>query len=203
MSWYIRVVSPPATEPLTLDETKAHCRVDYDDEDTLLTGYITAAREIIEQDTNRALITQQVVLGLDDFPRREDRIRIPRGNLQSIDLFTYQDTGGTIHAMDEGANYLINQYAEPAEVVLPWAQVWPSVVLQTASPVQIQFTCGFSDAAAVPRSIKHAMLMLIADWYGNREDETVGRGLIAVETKNGVDRLLNSHCLRNYTPYSR
>lgn len=202
MSWYIRVVDPSSGEPLELDEVKAHLRVDFSDEDTMIAGYISAARELIENECSRALMTQTVELGLDDFPRYEDRIRIPRGNLQSIESFTYRDTEDIEHSLSAGTDYRLNQYAEPAEVVLPWNSVWPSIMLDTAAPVVIRFTCGYGTAAEVPTQAKQAMLMLIGDWYVNREDVVIGRtSTVAAKLPNGVDRLLTNLRLRNYTPY--
>lgn len=201
--WSLRVVTPPAAEPLTLVDVKAQCRIDYTDEDTLLSGYITAARETIERETSRALLTQTFELGLDDFPERSDRIRIPRGQLQSIVSVTYVDTALTSYTMTQGTDFLVNQYAEPAEVVLPFNHVWPQLVLSSSAPVVIQFTAGWADAASVPQGIKQAMLMLIADWYENREDVYVGRSAAAVSVPNGVDRLLANYRLRYYTPFQR
>jgi uncharacterized phiE125 gp8 family phage protein len=205
VSWYIRVVDPPEVEPLTLTELKSHLRVDFNDEDTMLSGYITAARELVESECSRALITQTIELGLDDFPILDDRIRLPRGNLQQIINFTYTDSGQVDHAMTSGTDYILNQYAEPAEVVLPWNQIWPAVVLSTAAPVRIQFTCGYGDdPGTVPVQAKQAMLMLIGDWYTNREDVVIGRtSTVAAKLPNGVDRLLTNLRLRNYTPYCR
>lgn len=203
MSWYIRVVTAPTEEPLTLAEVKSHLRVDFTDEDTLISGYITAARETVEEECSRALVTQTLELGLDDFPICEDRIRIPRGQLQSIDSFTYVDVDAQTHTMVSGTDYKLNQYAEPAELVLPWNQIWPAVILDTAAPVKIQFTCGYGDASTVPTKAKQAMLMLIGDWYTNREDVVIGRtSTVAAKLPNGVDRLLTTLRLRHYTPFN-
>lgn len=204
MSWYIRVIDRPTEEPLSLAEVKIHLRVDHTDEDEMLSGYISAARDLVENECSRALMAQTVELGLDDFPRYEDRIRIPRGQLQGIFSFLYTDVDGITHAMNAGTDYKLNQFSEPAEVVLPFNAVWPSVMLDTAAPVRIQFQCGYESAADVPKQAKQAMLMLIGDWYVNREDVVIGRtSTVAAKLPNGVDRLLTNLRLRNYTPYSR
>lgn len=200
-NWYVRVVSGPQTEPLLLDIAKEHLRVDFDDEDDLIQGSITAARESIEIECGRALMTQTWELGMDGFPR-EDRFRLPGGQLQEVLSVTYTDSSQQDHLMAAGSDYLVNQYAEPAEIVLPFAQIWPPVVLNTSSPVRTRFRLGYGAADAVPVRAKQAMLLWIGDWYSNREDVVIARtAAAAVKMPNGVDRLLTNLRLRNYTPY--
>lgn len=37
------LVTPPASHPITIDEAKLHCRIDHNDDDTLIEAYIGAA----------------------------------------------------------------------------------------------------------------------------------------------------------------
>lgn len=47
----------PETEPVTLEDVKAHLRLDHESEDELLNSLIAAAREYLEQQTQLALMT--------------------------------------------------------------------------------------------------------------------------------------------------
>ena len=58
----LTVITPPATEPITLNEMKLHSRIDGSDDDTLINALITAARMQIEQMANTKLITQTLAL---------------------------------------------------------------------------------------------------------------------------------------------
>ena len=49
----------PLTAPVTLEEVKQHCRIDFDEDDELLCSYITAAREWVEGFLNIQLITDE------------------------------------------------------------------------------------------------------------------------------------------------
>jgi len=40
------------TEPVTLEETKLFCKIDFDDDDVLIESLITAAREMCEDYSN-------------------------------------------------------------------------------------------------------------------------------------------------------
>jgi len=51
------LLTPPAVEPLTLDEAKAYLRVEHNDEDESIAALIAAARLQVEAQTRRALDT--------------------------------------------------------------------------------------------------------------------------------------------------
>ena len=56
----LRVITAPASEPVTLDQAKRHCRIDNDYDDDLVAMYLTSARMWAETFLNRALFTQQL-----------------------------------------------------------------------------------------------------------------------------------------------
>lgn len=66
----IKLITPPATEPVTLAEAKLQCKVDVDltADDWLLMSYITGARQRAESITRRALVSQQWKITGDRFP---------------------------------------------------------------------------------------------------------------------------------------
>ncbi len=54
-----KLKTAPAVEPISTSEAKLHLKLDSDTtDDTLIAALITAAREIIENMTGRALINQ-------------------------------------------------------------------------------------------------------------------------------------------------
>ena len=62
---YEPVLTETGTEPVTLVQAKAQCRVDFTDDDTLITSLLTQCRRVIEQYTSRSLINKTVSLPLD------------------------------------------------------------------------------------------------------------------------------------------
>lgn len=46
------------TEPVTLAEAKAQCRVEFDTDDELISAYITAARQYVEKFLNKPLVQE-------------------------------------------------------------------------------------------------------------------------------------------------
>ena len=64
----LALISPPAVEPVTLADMKAHLRVTHDSEDAMIASLIKAAREELEQAAGLALISQGWRLYLDCWP---------------------------------------------------------------------------------------------------------------------------------------
>ena len=62
--------SPPATEPVSLAEAKAHLRVTHNDDDAYITTLIKTARQGIEAQTGLGLISQGWSVFLDDWPEQ-------------------------------------------------------------------------------------------------------------------------------------
>ena len=64
------LITPPALEPVSLADAKAHLRLDTDDDDQLVTAAIVAARVHVEALTRRLLIEQGWRVYLDRWPRK-------------------------------------------------------------------------------------------------------------------------------------
>lgn len=164
------LLTPPATEPVSVAEAKAHARIDTDADDALVANLITAARQWAEAYAGRAFITQTWKLALDG-PPSERAIALPRAPLQSIvsvQTFDDADAGSTW----EAANYFVDSLSEPGRLVLRAGACWPFPTRE-ANGLVVTYTCGFGDSAEnVPEPIKAAIKELVAAWYEDRGDET-------------------------------
>jgi len=168
----LKLITPPATEPVSLAEVKTHLRVDITDDDDLITALVVAAREYCEAFQNRAYITQTWELTLDEFP--ETPLVIPKPPLQSVSSVKYIDYEGTETVFD-AANYIVDTSSEPGRLTLAYGVTWPTVTLQRLNGVKITFTAGYGDSASdVPQTVKQAILLLVGHWYENREASLVG-----------------------------
>jgi len=142
-------------------------------EDDLLTAIIQAAREHIEDITRRALLTQTWYYYLDGFPSDKDYIVLPFGNLQSISSVKYKDTDGTETTLVENTDYIVETNGEGCgRLVLPYGISWPSVSLYPSNPITIEFVCGWTAAASVPKNLKRAIKFAAEDAYyhGDRHE---------------------------------
>lgn len=190
------LVTAPSAYPVSLTEVKSHLRVDTTDEDTYLNSLIKAATIYVERRQWRALITQTWDLVLDEFPE-DDTITIPMPPLQSVTSITYTDNDGNTSTFSSD-NYIVDTDSEPGRVVLKSDASWPSDTLQEAAAVTVRFVAGYGDSAdSVPETTRIAILMLIANWYENREPVALGTGVR--EMPFGLRALIDLESARRFT----
>lgn len=163
----LRVVTPPASEPVTLAEAKVHLRIDTSDEDTLVNGYIVAARQMCELESRRAFVTQTWDLSLEAWPE-EGEIVLPRPPLQSVSSVTYVDSTGAPQTFASG-DYLVDVASEPGRVILGYGKSWPSATLRPGPSIVVRFVAGYGAAGAVPQMYKQAILLMVGHYFENRE----------------------------------
>jgi uncharacterized phiE125 gp8 family phage protein len=183
----LKLLTAPATEPITLAEAKSYLKVVGTTDDVLISQIISALRKTCEDWTGRALVTQTWVLWRDAFPHRDkDRlphdgyfelpvdfaddaqrmIFIPRPPLQSVTFLKTYNTGNQATIFD-ASRYFIDTASEPGRVVLNPAATWPSG-LRPANSVEIEFVAGYGDASAVPDALKQGLLLWIKLLYADR-----------------------------------
>jgi uncharacterized phiE125 gp8 family phage protein len=192
----LSLVTPPVGEPVTLTEAKLHVKVDGPESDTELATWITAARQDIEQYTRHACLTQDWDLTLSHFPFDRRPIPIPLRPLQSVTGIDYLDASGVGQTLDPSL-YVTDaprgDYPPEGRVMLAYGNFyWPFPPgMSVINGVTIHFVAGYGDALTVPATLKAAMLLLIGNWWRNREAGAIIRGSSDL-LPFGVDRLLES-----------
>ena len=164
----LTLITPPAAEPLTLAEAKAHLKVDSTADDTLIASLITAARARAEWHTGRAFVTQSWTLWLDAWPQ-SGLIEIPLPPIQSVTQVRVYALDDTPSVLDPSV-YQVDAASAPARLTgkIDFA---PPTNLRAVNAVEIAFTAGYGGASAVPQPVKQAILQIAADLYANRGDE--------------------------------
>lgn len=165
------IVTPPAAEPITLDEARHYLRVDHNLEDSVVSGMIVAAREWCETFTGRALITQTLRRRLDAFPAHGEAIYLPGGHVQSVTSLTYTAPDGTPAAMLDSA-FEIDAWSPNSGSFLrlaPGITSWP-LAREGTNQVHVLYVAGFgASGAQVPAVIVNAMRLHLGWSYANRE----------------------------------
>lgn len=183
----LTLVSGPGSEPVTVAEAKLHVRQDGSADDALIDALVVAAREMAETITRRALITQTWELRLDNWPSG-DTLYLPLAPLQSVTSVKYYDEDDTEVALSSD-DYVVDSDGDPGRVRLKASASWPSTTLRVVNGVVVRFVCGWTDANAVPLTIRQAMLLMLGHWYENRE-MILTTGAIPKETPFTVEALL-------------
>lgn len=162
----LKLITAPATEPVSLAEVKSQLRIDSITEDTYLGTLIAAAREYCEMFQNRAYITQTWELTLDGWPCFP--IKLPMPQLISVTSIKYFDTAN-VEATWAASNYFEDTDSEPGRIGLGYNIVLPTITLRPINAVKIRYVAGYGAASAVSLRTKQAILMLIGHLYENRE----------------------------------
>ena len=189
--------TPPAVEPVTVSEAKAHLRVDVSDDDAYIATLITAAREWCEQYLDRTLIDTQWTMRLDSFPYEIELPRPPIASAGTATAVTLTYTlGDDSTATLSSTQYRVDRNSTPGVVRQLRAGTWPAN-LDDYNAVAVTWWAGYgSSGTSVPAAIRHAMLMLVAYWYENRS--TVLVGSISKQLEFAVESLLSSQKWGSY-----
>ena len=183
----LRVITGPATEPVTIDLARQHCRIDAGYDDALIGMYVTGARIEAEAYLNRALFTQRlqyaitwappptatplvpqslIVFPLNWPPLVKRPIELPRAPAVSVEQIMW----GPLDDMQlaDAEDYDLNLNVEPGYIAVK-PQLLPRIPQQS---MVIDFTAGYdaADPAAVPMPIRMAILVGTAHYYENRGD---------------------------------
>lgn len=161
----LRLITPPASLPVTLQAAKAWLRVDHPDEDATVSALIAAATSALDGRggiLGRALEPQTWELALDAFPASE--IRLPLGPVASVTsvAFTAADgSEGTVSASD----FVIDNAETFGGWIVPRAGfAWPAT-MATGSAVRVRFVAG----TGTPEAVRHGILAMVANRFDTRE----------------------------------
>jgi uncharacterized phiE125 gp8 family phage protein len=163
--------SPPATEPVSLAEAKAHLRVTHNDDDAYIGTLIKTARQSIEAQTGLGLISQGWSVFLDDWPE-QGVIELPLAPVLDIaDIKVYGDDD--TFAIIDPAHYYEDKISRPARIILRGSRNWAAPG-RVANGIEILLAIGFT---SVPEPLREAILQLVGHWHETRGDDTTEKPL--------------------------
>lgn len=166
----LELLTPPATEPVTLAEVKTRLRIDDATDDAGVTRLIASATKHAESITRRAFVTQSWALTLDAFPCGS--ISLPLPPLQTVDEISYIDSTGATVVLPS-TEYLVDKNGMIGMIHRAYQKQWPATRAQPMA-VRIEFTAGYGAAGAVPSDLASALMLLVAHWDQNREPVVIG-----------------------------
>lgn len=185
----LTLVTPPAAEPISVAELKAHSRITSSAEDSLLAIYISAARQKCEGILGRVIINQTWAQTLDEFPSNyQGRIKLMMPKVSSITTLAYTDDAGAAQTLT-GSDYTLVSDALPG-YLYPTDDYWPATD-DVPNAVTITYVAGFgATSASVPDDIRAWCLLTAAFLYAQRESFD-GTGRLADLPNRFCDSLLD------------
>lgn len=168
MAGRLRLITPPATEPVTSTDLRLYGRIPSDVPDLALAPLITAARQQAEQYQSRAYITQTWELVFDGFP--VGAIALPVSPLLGLTSVTVTDITGTVTTVPT-SDFVVDTSGSVGTISLKYGKSWPSVTPEKAGVV-IRFTAGYGATDTdVPDRVKTAIILAALWRYDNTDAE--------------------------------
>ena len=104
----VALVSPPALEPVSLDQLREHLRITEPDEDAYLADLLRAARSHVETASGRKLVTQLWRRYVGSAPVRR-AIPLRLGPVRRVEAVTLYDEDGTPSEAEPGDWRLVDE----------------------------------------------------------------------------------------------
>lgn len=153
----MKLIKPPALEPVTLAEVRQFLRLADNSEDGLLDGLVKAARETLEAQTGLALINQTFRLYIDQWPSC-GLVKLGKYPVQSIVSVTaYREDGTPVVIADHDLH--LESASRPARLYI-------ASRMANSGALEVDFVAGFGETGKdIPDALRHAILTLVAHWY--------------------------------------
>lgn len=169
----LSLVTPPVSMPVSVEEAKAHLRVEHTAEDSLIESMIAAVTAELDGRQSylrRALVTQTWDFTLPWFPRT-GRIRLPMPPLQSVTSVKYFDASNEEQTLSSD-DYETITSADQGYIALKSGKAWPATYERNEA-VAVRFVAGYGAASDLPGNIRAAMLLRIGELYAYRGDAAI------------------------------
>jgi len=187
MKWSLKRTTGSQGLPVSVSEVKDHLNVAQSDttQDVKIESLIVAAKERLERDIDRILITSTFV---NYGPYFSNPLRINLKPVTNILSVRYYDESGVLQTLDPSAFRYI---ASSQELVPAFGTEFPSVMPNTPDAVQIEFTAGYGTGDdCQPRLIKAAIKLCVGKWFYDPAQESSALHSQEMAYRNIVNNLM-------------
>lgn len=170
LKYSLKKISGPQVEPVTVAEAKKHLRLTLNDDDHVIANAITSARQAVERDTGKSLITQTWRLKLDMWPKYG--ITLLHGPVQSVTSITYVNDAGSVTTWNT-SEYDVLSDGIPGHIQPAWNYDWPEV-RGDYKGITVTYVTGYGDTgSSVPYELRTAMLLRVEMFYDGENQQLV------------------------------
>ena len=168
----VQLITGPSVEPISVADAKRHLRVEHSDDDLLIKRLIETAVSMVDVTgvLGKAMITQ--TWG-EWFAPNPSQIVLSLGPIQSVSAIKYYDTDNALQT-DTLSNYFVLGTSGRTTIKPKSGYNWPTTFTRDDA-IKIEYVIGYGDTFRdVPSTVRHALFMLVAHYYENRENELIG-----------------------------
>jgi uncharacterized phiE125 gp8 family phage protein len=193
----MKVITPPASEPVTLAEMRT--QLGYTDasdttSDTTITRRIIEARQWVEGFIRRALINQTLEIRQDCFT---ECIKLPHPPVSSITSVKYIDTDGVEQTLGS-SNYVLDDYPLVPFIREAYGIAWPST-RDEPNAVRVRYVAGYgANASDVPQLIREAIMLIVGHWMNFQPQSE--NGLVLARVPYAVQDMLSQYVVSERVP---
>lgn len=166
--------------PITLDEAKAHLKVETTDEDALISGLIDAAALAIETQTGIVCASRSKTFY---FPTFGVRLVLPCAPITAVTAVTYVDALGVQQTLVSD-QYRLRTFAGVPSLSPAFGVTWPATD-SVDGAVSVTVTAGHASNDDIDPRIKTAAKLLIGHWFRNRDGIATDAQTAAVDAVVG------------------
>lgn len=169
---------------ISLEDAKAQLNVEHDEDDSIITTYISAAVEAVLADVNLggvlgrkrqfSMSSKAVKMG---YPTTSESVKVEERlcDGKSCEWFVMDDDTWSLEAIDDLTQTLT---------------ITDEAYKDVASAMRVSYIITLEDP---PAAFTQAALMLLANFYDNRSAVVVGQGVTSSALPKGVEALLAPH----------
>lgn len=164
----LTLITDASTDPVTLAEMVAEIPgyVQSTANDAIVSDKIAGATRWLQEYTSRQFIQATYLQAYDDWP---DEIIPHIQPLVSVTSVKYYDTDATQQTVSS-TMYWTDIYNIPPRIVFkPSTFDYPTVETGRPSAIEVRYSAGYTNAAAVPEIVKQAIKLLARYWWEKRE----------------------------------
>lgn len=112
---------------------------------------------------------------------------------QSVSYVKYFDTLEKLQVLNPSI-YKVDYISEPTRIWLDYLHYWPYTYPKPMT-IEVNWTCGYPNVAAIPEELTQAIKQLVAEWYNKREDtDAVKR----IPVPNGVMAMCDDYKIHSW-----
>lgn len=188
MNYRLKVLTPPAEDPVDFATLKRHIKADGDTDNNIIKDQMHAARELVEDHTGLTMINTTFQMIMDCWPvgERNDEwwdgvregaiteleartIELPTAPLISVThIKTYDEAG--VATTFAPSNYFVDSSGRKPRIGLKSSASWP-IPGRTLAGIEIEFVAGYgTEWKDVDATLRLGLMMQVAYTFNHRGD---------------------------------